>query len=439
MNEKLAQALNEVKDAHIEEAAKPRHRKRTLFLRMVAAAAMVALVVGIALAPPTITVNAVSLPGDCRTRGNDLTVEQANASLMDFYTEGSTRFVDGKDSSVWSPVNAFIGLAMVAEVTEGDSRQQILDLFGVEDLDTLRSYVSNIWERVYRGENEICTLANSLWLEESLDYEQDAMDNLAYYYYASVYKGEMGSKKMNKAIGAWLEKNTGGLLKKATDNISLSPETVLALYSTIYLRGTWHEEFRKSDNTKDVFHGAAGDQTVTYMNQKEMAMTYYWADNFSAVRKTLKNGTSMWFILPDEGVSTEDLLIDGQYMQMICGQWENSGEYKVNLSVPKFDITGGAQLRQGLVEMGLTDVFDPAKADFSAITSDSPVHLTAVDQTVRVIIDEEGVKAAAYIEIPGAGAAQPPEDIVDFVVDRPFLFAISSNSVPLFVGCMTQL
>ena len=271
-----------------------------------------------------------------------------------------------------------------------------------------------------------------------MHYEQDAMDNLAYYYYASVYKGKMGSKKMNKSIGAWLEKNTGGLLKNATDNIALSPETVLALYSTIYLRGTWYEEFSKSDNTKGLFHSTAGDQTVTYMNQKETAMYYCWAENFSAVRKHLKNGTSMWFILPDEGVSPQQLLEDGQYMQMFCGQWDNGDQYKVNLTVPKFDITGGAQLRQGLMEMGLTDVFDPAKADFSAITSDTPVWLTGADQKVRVIVDEEGVKAAAYIEFLGAGAAAPPEDIVDFVVDRPFLFAITSDSVPLFVGAIDQ-
>lgn len=438
MNEKLANALNEVRDTHLQEAATPKRSRKTMFLRIVAAAAMVALVIGITLAPPTVTAQAISLPGDCRTRGDYLEVEKANAALMDFYTEGSARFVDGKGNSVWSPVNAFIGLSMVAELTEGDSRQQILDLFGVEDLDTLRSYVTNIWEQVYRGGKENCTLANSLWLEESLTYEQDAMDNLAYYYYASVYEGKMGSKKMNKAVSAWLEKNTGGLLKTSTDKINLSPETVLALYSTIYLRGTWHEEFKKSDNTKGMFHSSVGDQTVTYMNQKEMTMTYYWADNFSAVCKTMKNGTSMWFILPDEGVSTEDLLTDGQYMQMLCGQWESYGEYKVNLTVPKFDISGGVQLRQGLMEMGLTDVFDPAKADFSAITSDTPVYLTAADQKVRVIIDEEGVKAAAYIEIPGAGAAQPPEDIVDFVVDRPFLFAITGSSVPLFIGSIDQ-
>lgn len=438
MNEKLANALNEVRDTHLQEAATPKRSRKTVFLRIVAAAAMVALVVGITLAPPTISASAVSLLGERRSVGDYTVVQEANGTLMDFYTEGSAQFVDGSTNSLWSPVNAFIGLAMVAEVTEGNSRQQILDLFGVEDLDTLRSYVSNIWERVYRDKNEICTLANSLWLNEDLHYEQSAMDDLAYYYYASVYKGKMGSKKMNKAIGAWLEKNTGGLLKTATDNISLSPETILALYSTIYLRGTWYDEFNKSDNTKGTFHATAGDVTVTYMNEEEGEMAYYWADNFSAVRKSLKNGTSMWFILPDEGVTTQQLLNDGQYIQMLCGQWENGGQYKVNLTVPKFDITGGSDLRQGLMEMGVTDVFDPAKADFSAITTDASVYLTSAEQKARVIIDEEGVKAAAYIELPGAGAAQPPEEIVDFVVDRPFLFAITSNYVPLFVGCVTE-
>lgn len=438
MNEKLTDALNEVRDAHIEEAAKPRKSRKKLVLRMAAMAAMVALVIGIVLTPPTISASAISLPGERRTRGDYQLVEQANAALMDFYTEGSAQFVDGSTNSVWSPVNALIGLAMVAEVTEGNSRQQILDLFGAEDLATLRRYVTNIWEDVYKDGNEICTLANSLWLNENLDYEQEAMDNLAYYYYASVYEGKMGSKKMNKAIGAWLERNTGGLLKSATDNISLSPNTVLALYSTIYLRGTWYDEFNKSDNTKGTFHSSAGDQTVTYMNQKEAELTYCWAENFSAVCMGLKNGTSMWFILPDEGVTPEQLLADGQYMQMLCGQWELGDRYKVNLTVPKFDITGGSDLRQGLEQMGVTDVFDPASADFTAITSDSPVCLTAAEQKVRVVIDEEGVKAAAYIELPGAGAMQPPEEIVDFVVDRPFLFAITCDGVPLFVGAIDQ-
>lgn len=437
MNKKIADALNEVRDAHIEEAAKPKKSRKKMVLRIAAAAAMLALVIGVALAPPTITAKAVSLPEERRTRGDNKLVRESNKSLADFYIQGSATFLTGEENSIWSPVNAFMGLAMVAELAEGESRQQILDLFGLKGMNTLRTYATNIWETCYRDGNEILTLANSLWLSKDLTYNQAAMDDLAYYYYASVYKGKMGSEKLNNAIGAWLDRNTGGLLNEYTENINLPAETVFALYSTIYLRGTWYSEFNKSNNTQDVFHGYNGDSTVTYMNKTRSAMSYYWADNFSAVSMGLKNGTTMWFILPDEGYTTTDILSGGEYMQLLSGNWENSGEYFVNLSVPKFDVSYSGDLKKGLMEMGVTDVFDVDAADFSAI-SDAQAYLSSVKQSVRVIIDEEGVKAATYIEIPGAMEAAPPEEEVDFVVDRPFLFAISSNSVPLFVGCVTN-
>ena len=164
-------------------------------------------------------------------------------------------------------------------------------------------------------------------------------------------------------------------------------------------------------------------------------MYYYWGDNFGAVALGLKNGSRMWFILPDVGHTTADVLSDGQYMQMVLGQErENSKWMKVNLSVPKFDVNSTMNLENGLQKMGVTDVFSESAADFSALTGDMPIFLTAADQTVRVQIDEEGVKAAAYIEFPGATSPAPPEEIIDFVLDRPFIFAITTESIPLFVG-----
>ena len=123
---------------------------------------------------------------------------------------------------------------------------------------------------------------------------------------------------------------------------------------------------------------------------------------------------------------------------LLTANYENSKYMKVNLSVPKFDVTGSQNLASGLSQMGAPDIFDSELADFSAIAGDMPVFLTAANQAVRVQIDEEGVKAAAYIEFPGAGSAMPPEEIIDFVLDRPFLFVISKASVPLFAGVVNQ-
>ena len=58
-----------------------------------------------------------------------------------------------------------------------------------------------------------------------------------------------------------------------------------------------------------------------------------------------------------------------------------------------------------------------------------------MDHAARVAIDEEGVTAAAYTVMPAPGAAMPPDEEVDFVLDKPFLFAITSETgLPLFMG-----
>ena len=349
------------------------------------------------------------------------------------------------ENALWSPINAYIGLSMLAEITDGDSRNEILDLFGVSDIETLRNQVSAVWESVYEDDgNEISTLANSLWLKDGLNYNQDTMNNLAYHYYASVYQADLGSNSANKSIGNWLNKNTGGLLKDSTDKIDLSPDTVLALYSTLFFQAKWGDEFDRSNNTQDIFHGVSGDTNVTYMNKKLFQMNYYWHDDYSAVALSLKNGSTMWFILPDEGKTTADVLSDGAYGEMISSGngeegWQNKKYMKVNLSVPKFDVSSSVNLKDGLNKMGVTKVFDIERSDFTAITSDTPVYVTAVTQSARVEIDEKGVKAAAYIEIPGSGAEMPPEEIIDFILDRPFVFVISKGNLPLFTGVVNNI
>lgn len=436
--EKIAQALDEVRDAHIEEAAKPKNSRTKWVLRLSAAAAAVAVMIGVLLSPSSISAEAISLPEQRRDTGDYQTVRQARSELTDFFAQGSEIFLSDSENSIWSPINAFMGLCMVAELAEGESRQQILELFGAQDLQALRTYATNIWEFCYHDGKEICTLANSLWLDDDVSYDQQAMDDLAYYYYASVYRGTMGSKALNTAVAEWLDQNTGGLLKVSTKDIDLPASTIFALYSTVYLQGTWVDEFNKANNTDGIFYGYAGESTVTYMNDALREADYYWGEHCSAVTLSLKNGTTMWFILPDEGYTTADVLAEGEYMQMICGDWENYGNYLVNFSVPKFDISYRLDLADGLREMGVTDVFDGKKADFSGIT-DTAAYLSAANQSVRVVIDEEGVKAAAYIELPAPGASAPPSQIIDFVLDRPFVFVISGNAdIPLFVGTVNQ-
>lgn len=460
-HEKIANALNAVSDTHIADAARLRKKRRTYrWVGAIAAALVLVLLLQGINIPAIIRAEAISTAADPRImkrpsydsdsfdkwideRNSRSAATQAALSQMDrFLKDGCAQFLTGsEENTVYSPINVYMGLSMLAECTAGNSRQQILDLLGTQDTDALREQVSALWEIVYNKEqNQIVTLANSLWLDNGLTVNQATADDLAYHYYASVYRQDLVSGAASKAIGAWLNNNTGGMLKGAADAYQLPAETILALYSTIYFQGRWSTEFNPSNNTESTFHAPDGDITRTFMNARLREMSYCWGEDFGAVHLGLKNGSSMWFFLPDEDKTVDDVLSSGEYMDFIQNDEsvrEKNKYMKVNLSIPKFDIATTSELKEGLMALGITDVFDLFAADFSAIT-DMPAALSAANQSVRVMIDEEGVKAAAYFELPGAGAAEPPEEIIDFILDRPFLFVITSNRVPLFAGVVNQ-
>ena len=107
--------------------------------------------------------------------------------------------------------------------------------------------------------------------------------------------------------------------------------------------------------------------------------------------------------------------------------------------MPKFDIASDLDLTESLERLGVTDVFDLERADFSPVTDDTAAFLSQARHAARVAIDEEGVTAAAYTVMMMAGAAAPPEEEVDFTLDRPFAFAITgADGLPLFVGVVHQ-
>ena len=202
----------------------------------------------------------------------------------------------------------------------------------------------------------------------------------------------------------------------------------------------WLSGFSEEKTESGVFHAPSGDVSCDYM-YKATDEHYYWGENFGAVNMWLKNGCRMWIILPDEGMTTTDVLNDDAYMEMLLSdEWEACKYLKVNLSIPKFDVSSNTDLSTGFKNMGVTNVFNEDTAEFTKLTWDLPIYLTGANQSVRVEIDEEGVKAATYIEFPGAGAEGAPteDEIIDFVVDRPFLFVITKENIPLFAGCVNN-
>lgn len=365
-------------------------------------------------------------------------------SLTDFFYASMAQFLQGDGNPTYSPLNVYMAMAMLAETTGGNSRKQILDLFGVDTIEQLREQASHVWNAHYSDDGETTILlANSLWLDEAYTFKKKTSQLLADRYYASSFRGDLGTEAMDKQLRTWLNANTGGLLKDQSEKVGLDLQTVFALASTVYFTAGWEGKFA-SGNTKDaVFHAPNGNQMTPFMNKTITQYTYYWSDNFGAINLELTGDNRMWLILPDEGYNTTDILASEDYLHMTLdpGSWENKRTYKINLSLPKFDVVSQMDLIEGMRAMGVTDIFDYTVSDFTPMTDTPMLYVSQISHAARIAIDEEGCIAAAFAVINMEPGAMPPPDLdeIDFVLDRPFLFIVSSrDNLPLFAGVVNE-
>lgn len=477
MKDKLEKALDAVSETYIAEAAAPKkHRRRPLWIGSTAAA-LAAAVLALCLWPAapggkttdqSPTNAAVADLGDYRlaapkypvlhpypldtyqTDGYDEWWEQQRelhdqpegyADSLQPYFAGLVSQITAQtegENVACSPVNVYMALAMLAETSAGSSRDQLLSLLRADSIEQLRTQAGHVWRGHYNDDGlSTSILGSSLWLEEGYPVNEETANLLAEYYYASVFRGDLGSEEMNSALQGWLNEQTGGLLEEQVSNVTLPPRSVLALATTVNYKVQWIDWFSEDRNTEGLFHSPQGDREVTFMNTELSYGPYYWGEHFGAVSLSLEDNSQMWLFLPDEGYSPEQIAPDAMtFLAEDPYESENKKSLRVQLSVPKFDIVSQMDLVAALKELGVTEVFQPGIADFSPIiTIDDGGCVDEVNHAARVAIDEQGVTAAAFTVIIRCGAGMPSTEEIDFVLDRPFFFVIESqDGLPLFTG-----
>lgn len=363
-------------------------------------------------------------------------------SLTKFFASSMAQFLRSDGNATYSPLNVYMAMAMLAETTGGNSRQQILHLFGVNSIEELRTQAGHVWNAHYSNDGKTTlTMANSLWLDQHFPFHQSAADHLAQYYYASTFHGDLGTDAVNRLLQNWLNKNTGGLLKEQAGNIELPENTIFALASTIYFSANWSEEFFPSATYDDTFHTPLRPVQTPFMHRTSRDI-YYRGANFGAISLRLDGSNRMWLILPDEGYTPEDILQSDEYLHLTMdpGSWSNRKTYEVHLSLPKFDVVQQQDLIQGMQKLGITDIFSKETSDFSPLTSSDELFVSMINHAARVTIDETGCTAAAFTVIAGETAGTPDQvETLYFNLNRPFLFIVSSrDNLPLFAGIVKQ-
>ncbi len=349
---------------------------------------------------------------------------------------------NGTENVLYSPLNLYFSMSMLAEITDGDSRAQILDVLGPDDMDELRRKVPALWTGNYWADGTMRSVfANSVWLNDAVTYNAETVDTLSETYYASVYQGTMGDPDYTQAFRNWLNEQTGGFLADEAAAASFEEEALLTLASAVDYAADWLSGFSEEKTEAGVFHASSGDVSCDFM-YKVTDEHYYWGENFAAISLQFNGARGrMWLILPDEDVAVTDLLDDEEVSALYLGGAYNSEYLEVHMRIPKFDISADLELSGILQNMGITDVFRAETADFSPLTSEmaEDLYVNEAKHAVRLKIDEKGCTAAVFTTMSVAMAPPPPNEQVEITFDRPFLFVVKDHSgAVLFMGIVND-
>ena len=132
----------------------------------------------------------------------------------------------------------------------------------------------------------------------------------------------------------------------------------------------------------------------------------------------------------EENLSAENLHAVNELFRM--------GPVKTVLSLPKFKLEDSFDLGGTLGDLGMSDLFNMAKADLSGIDGKGQLYVSKVVHKAFINVDEEGSEAAAATAVVIQKRSLPRIEV--FNADHPFLFFIRENDTGsiLFVGRVTR-
>jgi serpin B len=230
---------------------------------------------------------------------------------------------------------------------------------------------------------------------------------------------------------------------------SLDPNFAAVLLNAVSLTARWEEPFNPTDTLEGEFTTTQGQKKQVPMMQRVGNFVVADGNGVRAIALPYADpAVEMIVMLPDDVDALSPQRVVQTFSGPIPAAWGGLAQTepkRVRLLLPRFKCEFKADLSEAFKSMGMVRAFSPAKAEFSNMVAPSggPVFIDKVLHRATIEVGELGTEAAAATAVvmaPGAGAADPAEQPLDFVVDRPFMFVIGDkrSGATLFAGIVAD-
>ncbi|MGI6386174.1 MAG: serpin family protein [Desulfomonilia bacterium] len=276
--------------------------------------------------------------------------------------------------------------------------------------------------------------ARALWVQEGNEYRREYLDLLQHYHGADAFVVDFstGPGQALERINAWAVERTQGTITALLDEGMVHAGTELVVTDVIRFSGKWLEPFDPEDTRNRAFRTNRGETVQTPFMHGEADVRALALEEGDTIGIPFDAGTfSLIILLPREGADLaaieEGMTHEG--LARLLGRLAGSPQIRAKLSLPRFVVKDGRELADTLGLLGMRTAFTQ-EADFSGITSQKNLVLTAVVHKAFLEVREEGVEEAAG---SGAAMAKGSGAVAAFVADRPFVFVIRENKTGLFL------
>jgi serpin B len=356
------------------------------------------------------------------------------------------------DNVAFSPYSVAVALAMTANGARGRTAREMLGVLGADDLtgldeglDALTQQVEALAGPVEDGSEDPpeieLSAANAVFGQRDVRWEEGFLDALARWFGTGmrVVDYARDPDTARRLVNAWTSGQTHDRIPEIVPAGVLDRLTRLVLVNALHLKAPWAEPFVE-DQTRDLAFelddgSVVGLPTMTAALASAALGT---GDGWQAIRILYAGGgLAMTVVLPERGRMDDVLtLVTGGGLPDVLASVEHAS---VELFLPRWTFRSTSPLTDVLPTLGMSTAFDPDRADFSGMTRDAHLYISAVLHEAFVAVQEQGTEAAAATAVVmGETAALLPDAQV--YVDRPFLFVIHdvAHGTPLFLGRVTD-
>ena len=364
---------------------------------------------------------------------------------------------EGYENLAISPVSVYMALALAVECSNGETRDEILGAIGVsyDEVAMFTKYIYAYANLAYYSNDEdkqlsaFSRLANSIWADNDVSLKETGVDRLTADYNCDMFTVDYNSNEANEAINAYIEDMTHGLID---GDVDLSPETVITIINTFYLKEIWNAEGMDMSFTEDSYSFKNADGSITdtkllkgYYNMGKV----YDGEGYTSFYTTTEHGYEIKFILPDEGNTIADVFTaENIYASNNVDDYghvdnENKILNYTRIFFPEFKASFNDDIASTLSsKFNINDMFNIETCDFSNIVNES-VYCEGVIHKCSLEVNKTGIEGAAVTYIPVDGSAGPGEyrEVYhNMVIDRAFGFVITDRyGVVLFCGVINAV